>query len=401
MGRGLITVEDEAIALHASASEHFRGASEDGVPRIMEIDTWFERIWFDLVSRNMMTPERTRPSRNLIEIRPDDGARELPTAFARRAFEDNFAEYLRKVRRINNPDRFGLYSIPDVEAGRFGFVVLKGREELVLGPQPSIQPHLLDVDVESSSRYRSLINAMTDAYRRLSTAEPSAAALADYGRLTGDRTVQAAHVDGRLFDLARWQADEETRDSPDRRPLVGASYLDRNVDVLVELLERRAFPALKGQTAREVDLAWFRPAGSAWGCSPDLPEALSNLRAAFRRGLSKDWTLRTTLVLPQSARRDHPRRFDRIFDRGLIAPTGQLSPALEVVLMRGVGALTLVRVSMGGTVEFPVGSVTTDAKALERLETHLKLGVLANGEELWSRPSPGAVENAPDAVLQI
>lgn len=108
MGRGLITVEDEAIALHASASEHFRGASEDGVPRIMEIETWFERIWFDLVSRNMMTPERTRPSRNLIEIRPDDGARELPTAFARRAFEDNFAEYLRKVRRINNPDRFGL-----------------------------------------------------------------------------------------------------------------------------------------------------------------------------------------------------------------------------------------------------------------------------------------------------
>lgn len=233
VARGLVAVDDDAVVLHTSAAEHFRGAGEDGVPRLMQVETWFERIWFDLVSRNMMTPERARATRNLIEIKPDEGARELPTAFARRAFEENFAEYLRKVRRINNPDRFGLYSVSDVEAGRFGFVVIKGREDLVLDPQPRLQPNLLEVDVEGSTRYRGLITAMTDAYRRLGAAEPSATALTEYGRLTDDRTVQAAHHGG-CFNLERWQADEDTRSSPERRPLLGASYLDRNVQVLVD-----------------------------------------------------------------------------------------------------------------------------------------------------------------------
>jgi hypothetical protein len=93
--RSLVVVEEDAVVLHASAHEHFRGA-QDGSPRIMEIETWVERLWFDLVSQNMMTPERSRATRNLIEIKPNDMARNLPMSFARKAFQENFTEYLRK-----------------------------------------------------------------------------------------------------------------------------------------------------------------------------------------------------------------------------------------------------------------------------------------------------------------
>ena len=55
----------------------------------------------------------------------------MPASFARNAFEEHFAEYLRKVRRINNPDRIGLYSVSEVQPERFGSIVLKGREDLV------------------------------------------------------------------------------------------------------------------------------------------------------------------------------------------------------------------------------------------------------------------------------
>jgi hypothetical protein len=85
----------------------------------------------------------------------------------------------------------------------FGFVVLKGREDLVFDPQPRLDPHLLDVDFDDVVRFRSLTNAMTDAYRRLTGPEPSAAALADYTRLTGDQTIADAHRETGLFNLPR------------------------------------------------------------------------------------------------------------------------------------------------------------------------------------------------------
>jgi hypothetical protein len=90
--RSLVVVEEDAVVLHASAHERFRNAQG----RIMEIETWVERLWFDLVSQNMMTPERSRATRNLIEIKPNDMARNLPMSFARNAFQENFTEYLRK-----------------------------------------------------------------------------------------------------------------------------------------------------------------------------------------------------------------------------------------------------------------------------------------------------------------
>ena len=114
----------------------------------------------------MMAPDRSRPLPNLINLRSDGMARDLPASFARKAFEQNFPEYLRKVRRINNPGRFGLYSVSDVAPERFGSVVLKGREELVFDPQPHLRPHLLEVEVENILRYRPLTTALTGVISR-------------------------------------------------------------------------------------------------------------------------------------------------------------------------------------------------------------------------------------------
>jgi hypothetical protein len=68
-------------------------------------------------------------------------------------------------RRINNPERFGLYSVSDVAPERFGSVVLKGREELVFDPQPHLRPHLLEVE-ENILRYRPLTTAPTGVISR-------------------------------------------------------------------------------------------------------------------------------------------------------------------------------------------------------------------------------------------
>jgi hypothetical protein len=34
--------------------------------------------------------------------------------------------------------------------------------------------------------------------------------------------------------------------------------------------------------------------------------------------------------------------FNRLFDRGLLAPAGYLTPALEIILLRGLAAVVLV-----------------------------------------------------------
>jgi len=103
VNRGLVVVDGDAASLHPSAQQMFRGA-DDGMPRVQEIDPWVDRLWFDLVSRNMMAPDRSRPLPNLINLRSDGMARDLPTSFARKAFEENFPEYLRKVRTPSDSD---------------------------------------------------------------------------------------------------------------------------------------------------------------------------------------------------------------------------------------------------------------------------------------------------------
>ena len=113
--RGLVILIGDDVELAPSSFEMFR-ASGDNFPRIVDLETWVDRLWFDLVSRNMLAPERTRPLDHLIDLKPTAHANSMPADFARAAFEDNFREFLRRVRKINNPDEFALYSVSELHA---------------------------------------------------------------------------------------------------------------------------------------------------------------------------------------------------------------------------------------------------------------------------------------------
>jgi hypothetical protein len=385
VNRGLVVVDGDAASLHPSAHQMFRGA-DDGMPRVQEIDPWVDRLWFDLVSHNMMAPDRSRPLPNLVNLRSDGMARDLPTSFARKAFEENFPEYLRKVRRINNPERVGLYSVSDVAPERFGSVVLKGREELVFDPQPHLRPHLLEVEVENILRYRPLTTALTDAYRLLLGPDPSAAGLAEFTRMVADTTVTDAHNPDGLFDLSNWLSANLSVAASERHTLIGASYLQRNVEFFVSLLEKRAARLASTGVPREMQILWYRPGGSGWGTSPDLQEALTALKGILRRALPKI-AIRTRLVIPQVAKRDNPRRFERVFDDAYVTPAGNMSPSIEVLLVGEIGAIVLVRVKLSQVVSAFVGYAVVDSAGVERIRRNLSWDtIMPRSEELWSKP---------------
>src|SRR5262249_7650743 len=150
----------------------------------------------------------------------------------------------RNVRRIPDPERLGLYSISAVEVGRFGFVVIKGRDDLLLEPEPKIEPHLLEVDVDNVARFRPLSDALWDSYRRFTSPTPSAAALADYARLTHDDSVERGHDQNGYFDIAQWIDRQGGTGDLDRQPVVGATYIDRNFEFFTKMLEAQALPRL-------------------------------------------------------------------------------------------------------------------------------------------------------------
>jgi hypothetical protein len=204
-GRGLVEVDGDFVSLHASALNMFHSEEGDGdIPRIMEIETSVEHVWFDLVSRKIMPAERSRTGRHLIEIEPEGLAREMPAAFARRAFEQNFSEYMRTVRRMPDPNGISLYSVSGVEPGRFGYVVVKGREDLGIDPAPKILPHILELEPGSARRFQTLSEALWEAYRKLTHPEPSAAALAEFCRLADDQSVSQGHDVRGHFDVSAW-----------------------------------------------------------------------------------------------------------------------------------------------------------------------------------------------------
>jgi hypothetical protein len=381
--RGLLNVSNEDVELARSAHEHFR-VGQQGVPQVVEVETWVDRLWFDLVSRNMMAPERKSPLPNLLELRPANAAKELPSYFARDAFEQNFSEFLRKVRRINNPDALSLYSVSDIIPDRFGSVVLSGSVDLVLDPEPRLVPKLLEVNAGDLARYRPLTEAMQDAVRRLNDAEPSAAGLAEFRRLSGDSTINKHHNDRQHFSAGAWLGDPAVYANSDRRPIIGASYLKRNITLLLRAIEQRAGRKLRGRSPGTIDLVWYRPAGSAWGASPDLQTVIPGIVGSLRKGLSPAWRLRSTLISPASARGEAQRRFGRLFDRGFVAPASHLAAGTEIIYLEGVAAMVLTRVALTPVISIPAGFVLGADGDLRRLENGL--GSLDKQyDEMWNR----------------
>jgi hypothetical protein len=302
----------------------------------------------------------------------------MPTTFARIAFEQNFADYMRNVRRIPNPDNIALYSISGVEPGRFGYVVVKGREDLVLEPEAKLKPYMLEVDPSETWRYRPLSDALWDSYRRLTMPNPSGTALAEFARLSGDDTVSKSHAGKDFFDVIDWYDRQMAAAERDRQPIVGATYLDRNMRFLLSILEQAKPPSDKS-----IDLYWVRPLGTAWGATPDLEASITNIRGAVRRH-SRSLRVKTRLFVPQ-ARGENNKRFERMFDAGYQLGSGILSPAIEVLLVSGICAVVSVPVALSEEISVPVGFVVFGSRRVAALESRLKVEIAKGSSVLWDR----------------
>ena len=387
-----VVLAGDKVQLTAAAHEKFR-TGQDGMPHILELETWVDRVWFDLISRNITPNDRTRQVEHLINLMPSPDAKVLPTTFARAAFEQNFVEYLRRVRGYNNPDAVSLYAVSDVTADRYGTVVAYGAMDLQLAPEPRLNSRLLKVEVEDRARYRALSDAMHDAVRRLTHPEPSQAGYADFRRLTADTTVSEHVQSAPHFSLAGWLSDPRTSATPHRTAIFGASYIERNLEAMQRAIKRNVVSRLQTAKPARLELYWMRPVGTAWGASPDLPDFLKNLSGFVRHKLGTQLDVYSSLVAPPSARDETRKRFRRLFDRGLVAPAGYLTTGTEVVYLIGVAALVLTQVRVEKAIEVPVGFVLTGEADLRRLEQALKLDALGReADTLWAPTS----QESPD-----
>lgn len=378
VSRSLVTVSGEHIRLHSAAQEMFR-TSSDGAPTVMEVDSWVEVLWFDLISGSMI-PHGIRRGTNLVDIRPPASHESVSTDFARQAFEENFRDYLKSRRRINDPDAFSLYAVTDVQPTQYGHVAIAGSEELILFPHPKLQPSLPEVEGERAQRARKLAEAMRSAYDELRNPGFSAAAQSEYCRLTNSTSLQTASLPNGYLDLERWQRLEYEQRPEGVVPLIGAAYLERNRQALRVLIEQ----STSVEPSRELDVVWLRPAGSAWGASDDLRALLAEVRATNRAGTGRRLAVRTTLVVPAAERTSHPRRFKKLFERGILAPPGYLPPALEVLLVRGLAAVALVWVQLSESCGVWVGRATNRPHDIAAIEGQLKLAELTeNSKALW------------------
>jgi len=366
--RTLITLEGNEVSLHATGKELFRTAG-DGPPVITDVESFPARIWFDLVSKNMIRSRGLHNVKNLISLTPSLGRADIPESFARGAFHDNFREYLRLIRRIKNPEVWGLYAISDVAPGRFSYAQISGKQSLVLGGQPKLETTLIETDIDRPQKLRLLTDAMGHALQSLSDPDPTVGARSEYARLMHSTFIdESINAEG-FVDLTTWLRREHENRDPEVAALVGSLCLERNRRRLTSLVARTSE---NDQSPQAFDLFWFRPGGTIWGLTEDLQTTVNELRAMSRRSPSGEGGLVATLIAPASVSSDSVKRFDRIFDRGLGARAGRGTPSIEVLLVRGVCAVVSVLVPLAKGVNVWIGRVTVKPKDVARIAERLR-----------------------------
>lgn len=366
--RSLITLEGNEVSLHATGKELFR-TSGDGPPMITDVESFPARIWFDLISKNMIRSRGLHNVKNLIGLTPSPGRSDIPEGFAREAFHENFRDYLRLIRRIKNPEAWGLYAISDVTPGRFSFAQISGRQSLVLGGQPKLETTLIETETDRPHRLRLLTEAMSQALGTLGDPDPTAAARAEYARLTCSSLVDdSINIEG-YVDLVAWLRLERSHGDPEVMSFVGGLCLERNRKSLTSMIARKSESS---QSSEAWNLFWVRPGGSIWGLTEDLQTTVNELRAMSRRGASGDGGLVTTLIAPASVASDSVKRFNRIFDRGLGARAGRSSQSIEVVLVRDVCAVVSVLVPLANGVNIWIGRITVKSQDVARITERLR-----------------------------
>lgn len=385
VARGLVIAGDDHLELHPSADPMFQVATGGGAPQMTAIEEWVEGVWFDLVSRNMMRPERSRSMAHLLSVEAEKIARDMPAAYAKKAFEENFVDYTRNIRRVRNPDRLGLYSISGVEPGRFGYVALRADDELTLDPEPLLNRSLPDFTLDQFARFRPLMEALYASSNGLRHQPATKAGWADFARLTGLRPSQDHVRAGRWLDVQAWLGRQRAADrSSEFTPLIGAPYLDRNVATFASALERALTARRRADIPDHPEIVWLRPGGTAWGRTLDLPEALQVMQNSVRPFRPKAGKALTTLVASTELTPDVQRGFARIFDRGLPKAERGLNPAIEIVLARGLGVMVGVRAALSSAITIPICAMTTSPRAVQRIESILNLSIASSSRPLWT-----------------
>ena len=174
-----------------------------------------------------------------------------------------------------------VYAITDVEAGRFSFAQIAGKEELVFEPHPKLRSTLFEAEHDQPRSLRLLTDAMTQAFQELTDPEPSVAARVEYMRLTGSDTLTSTTSDDGFLNIRQWIECEATENETDVQAFIGVSYIERNRKVFSTMLARTTMlEDLKD--GEPVELVWFRPGGTAWGLTEDLRTMIGDIRAALR-----------------------------------------------------------------------------------------------------------------------
>lgn len=390
--RSLVVLKDEEVALHTSAKELFRTAADKEQPTIAAVEEFHASVWFDLISQGLIARRGSHNARNLIALRPTRSDLDVGEDFARVAFDENFHEYLRLVRNIKNADQWSLYSILDVQTGRYSYSQWTGREMLVLGAVPRLDAVLVPDDENRTPRLRRLATAMADELQTVGAPPASAASRDEYGRLIGTDSLRRAVQRDGYFDLVQWLATQEMSETGPTSAVLGYPYLQRNVRQLTTALATGSTKSLSGQT----EIFWLRPGGTAWGITEDLNSCLKDLRAALRQ-LGSGRVV-TSLLVPSSVpAKNATRSFERIFDRGIQLPPNSLPASLELLVIPELAAVVCAGVSLSSNVDVPVGTSTVDRNLLKRLEERLNLqDLLRAGTLLWPRAGAGR-ENRPNS----
>lgn len=386
--RAFVEVDGENVRLAPSGRELFRAIPEGGVPRIVEVSPLIDQVWFDLVSRNMVQRSRNRSVDYLVRLQEVPSARELPEAFARDAFEANFRDYARRVRRLPDADSVNIYSISEVEGGTYGYQTLKSK--LTFDARRNVVRPTFPELGDEAVRFQKLTIAAAAAWQSLDGPEGAAAVITDYERFTGDRRLEALLKSGSTTDAWR-DAIANVTAGDGFRPTLGATYLERNMEALVNSLA-----TARTSDRKAAQILWLRPSGSKWARTLRLGSSLQEMREGLRASGYSDTA--TTLIMPRATPRPVRRSHRRLFDRGVLLPQGHLPPNLEVVLIEGVCALIHVHVPIGGSA-VSIGSLVTDTKRLERIASRLSSARSVPWETVWQNGREQNPTSGPNRLL--
>lgn len=377
--RNLVEILNDDIQLAPAGRELFRSSSSAGIPHVVETSPIIENVWYDLVSRNMVPRSRARSADYLVKVAELPEARDMPEAFARSAFEENFRDYARRIRRFPDPDSVNLYSVSDVEGGIYGYQIL--RADLVLDMDRfRVRPIFTELN-DSAANYNKLTAAASDAWHLQGGADMASTAATEFERMTGDSRFTQVINNPSNTDAWRDALASIPSAGVEFSAAAGAPYLPRNFDQLI------AAGGDFGSSKKLCDVIWLRPSGATWGRTLKVGETLARIGDTLRNAGKK---VRTTLAMPRSTHKTVRQSHKRLFDRGVLLPQGHLPANMEILIIGGKVALVNIHLPVG-THSVPIGGIVYNSKRLVRIVERLTPGQADGWEQLWDVPASSAI----------